>query len=186
MKFYLKLNFQTSDDDAATMSTSGISTLDTASDVTHSKGEASPSSDSGSSDGQQKENGEENTEDSGVVVKDNRAEDATEKEEDGSGEEAKESISEGLDSQQLPESERTNDPLEIIDKKETDEPVKDHGFEDERPVAATDISGEMKEEAGQLTNAQKCRHISSSESSSDGDKLGENLTITEIARNSGI
>lgn len=173
------------------MSTSGISTLDTASEVTQSKGEASPSSDLGSADDQQKEISEEtkeNTADDAKEDNDGAYKDVRETDKIDSGEEADKSTSEA-DDQQLPESERTYLPSEDAEK-EADEQIIDHGFEDEKPAATVCTSSEVKEgtpreEPSQITSIQKCRHISSSESSSDCDKLGDPLTITEIAENSG-
>lgn len=190
---------QTSDDDAATMSTSGISTLDTASEVTQSKGEASPNSDGSSSDGQQKdveEDGEEAKNDKQKTdeiseKKDEGTEDASERKiiADKKNEEMCESRTKDLPEHgHLSESEQSDI---ILDEKEAveqrvEETNKDNALkEDLVPASVISDTNEGTKESVNLTvEGQKCRYVSSSESSSDGEKFGETLTITETPESS--
>lgn len=161
------------------MSTSGISTLDTSSDATQSKGEASPSSDTGSSDGQQKDEGEKSKDSIADEAKDNDRDTG----EDEKSERGEDTSIDNKANTQVVEGECTDLSVENTLQKEVQELTKDQGFEDDQPGVAVGRSGEtaegtVKEEPDQITDIQKSRHISSSDSSSDGDKLGETLTIT--------
>lgn len=189
---------KTSDDDAATMSTSGISTLDTASEVTHSKGEASPNSEGSSSEGQQKdveEDVEEVKEDKQEIIDDIR-----EKKDEGTKDIREGNIRTDENNGETCESRTNNMPEQellsrseqseiVLDNKEAAEQRVDETSnvhkEDLVPVTVSSSVIEGTEESvDPVVQGQKCRYVSSSESSSDGEKFGETLTITETPESS--
>nr|XP_053629773.1 TBC1 domain family member 16-like [Cherax quadricarinatus] len=190
---------KTSFDDAATMSTSGISTLDTTSEVTQSKGEASPNSDGNISDGQQKyveDDGDEAKQDKGErdnEIKEGNDEVTCDTEE---GKEISDKVNENIckhntnDIQkewQLPDNEQSETVSVLKEGSELaiNKISEDNTHEENRvSVPLSSVINEETDDGDDIVDGQKCRYISSSDSSSDGDKLGESLTITETIQSS--
>ncbi|KAG7156946.1 TBC1 domain family member 16-like [Homarus americanus] len=186
---------KTSVDDAATMSTSGISTLDTTSEVTQSKGEASPNSDGSSCDGQHKDDveddAEEIKEDKEMIdeVKDQQDEGVEYTREnkvitDEYNEELCTQSTEHLQKEwQLPESEQSD--AVSLEKQLTEDKVhqisENDVFKEDNSSCSNEVTREPVDET--VVAGMKCRYISS-DSSSDGDKLGESLTTTETMQRS--
>ncbi|XP_069166722.1 TBC1 domain family member 16-like [Procambarus clarkii] len=193
---------KTSVDDAATMSTSGISTLDTASEVTQSKGEASPNSDGSSSDAHQKyveeecEEAKEETQEMVNEIKEvidevtNDTKESNEITSEGNDDLCNQSTQELQKEWQLPESGQ-NEAISVeeevaeitVVKIDKDKLIEAKINTESAPLESV-AHEETEEDVDKVIEGKKCRYISSSDSSSDGDKLGESLTITETIQSS--